>query len=119
MRAPGRAGEDASADAGVTFAHDRRAQLPSPLYLTEAQVQAFFEATRCPVLVLRAEGGLAFPEDKVASRMAAFGGDARQQHVPGHHHMHADPETAKAVSDAVLAFLADNVGLTPCTAASP
>ncbi|KAA0151430.1 hypothetical protein FNF29_04638 [Cafeteria roenbergensis] len=118
VRASGRDGDGGAADAGVTFAHDRRAQLPSPLYLTESQVQAFFAATRCPVLVLRAKDGLAFPEERVASRMAAFAGDARQQLVPGHHHMHADPDTAKAVADAVLGFLADHAGLSAPPAAS-
>lgn len=118
VRAPGRAVDDAPVGDEFTFAHDRRAQLPSPLYLTEAQIQAFSAATRCPVLVVRATDGLAFPEDRVASRMAAFAGDARQLLVPGHHHMHADPETAKAVADAVVSFLADKVGLTAGPAGS-
>jgi len=92
-------------EAGVRFGHDRRAQLPSPLYLTEEQITAFFAAARCPALVVTGEEGIPFPPDRVAARLACFGAGARRVVVPGRHHLHADPDTSGAVLGAIDAYL--------------
>lgn len=61
---------DACADGDlVTFAHDRRAQVSSALYMTEEQISAFFASTTAPMLVVLGTAGLPFPEDRVSCLM--------------------------------------------------
>ena len=86
----------------VVFTHDARMQWPSIVVMTPEQVSSVRKDVRCPVLVVLGSTGL-----------PGLQGDAndgttpswRVVNLPGSHHPHADPETADAVSEAVLSFV--------------
>lgn len=92
----------------ISFRYDPRLLLPSPTYLTVAQVDGFCAAITCPVLVVQAEQGWPSSAEDFASRRALLEAKGLLQVVrlPGSHHLHLDPETASAVGDCVAKFLA-------------
>lgn len=95
-----------SSDPGpVVFAHDRRAQGPSPLYLTEEQVRSYLSAVTCPTLVVLGNKGITMEPERFAGRRAALRCDNKFVTLPGHHHLHLDPETAPAVCRTVVEFV--------------
>jgi len=118
-------GTSPSEDGGCTFAHDRRAQNPSALYLTEEQSAAFLAGITAPVLAIVGKDGLFKDSDWVSHRHAIPPNGLRplplqiERHrrcfrcslaiveLPGFHHLHVDPDTADAVSSQTVSFLSE------------
>lgn len=76
-------------DGGVTWRSDPRLKLPSPLRLSETQVQACLKAIQCPTLAIRARSGLSWPESGVKARLACIP-QLEWVEVEGGHHVHLD-----------------------------
>jgi len=91
----------------VVFRHDARLTWPSLQYFSKDQVQALYRDVQCPTCLILADDG--WPEDD-------WSGDAINnllqpkvmKSLPGSHHFHMDPDTADAVSEAVIDFLRSN-----------
>lgn len=92
----------------IAFRYDPRLLLPSPTYLSVAQVDAFCAAITCSVLVVQAERGWPASAEDFATRKALLEAKGLLQIVrlPGSHHLHLDPETGAAVGECVARFLA-------------
>jgi len=91
-------------DGSVVFSHDPRLHLRSILFMSNEQVAALQRDVQCPVLVVLGKNGFPF-DDEWLDRMQE---NLRPQTVvklPGSHHLHADPETADAVTETVKQFL--------------
>ena len=74
-------------DGRVVWRHDVRLQGSSLLRLTEEQVQAFLAAVRCPVLLVRPDGG--WPVDPAWARARLdHVADLTVEQVEGSHHVH-------------------------------
>lgn len=88
---------------GWIWRADPRLRVESRLRLSEAQVFAFLEAIRCPVVLISANEG--WPHDQAAlrGRVAAVA-DLTHVQLAGHHHVHLDE--AEAVAAALVEFLA-------------
>ena len=90
------------ADGRVSWRHDPRLQGRSLLRLTEQQVQAFLEAVRCPVLLIRPLGGWPVDREWARARLDSIDGLTVQQ-VDGGHHVHlVNPERVSAPINAFL-----------------
>lgn len=74
---------------GITWRSDQRLKLPSPLRLSEPQVQACLRAITCPTLGIRAKAGLPWPEENVKTRLNCVK-DLELVEVDGGHHVHLD-----------------------------
>jgi hypothetical protein len=93
---------------GVQFRHDPRLQWPSLQYWTIEQVEAVYYDIQCPTAVILAQSGWPFdPEQK--QRTIELLQPVVCETLPGSHHFHADPDTADAVSDTVIKFVASGI----------
>jgi pimeloyl-ACP methyl ester carboxylesterase len=90
-------------ESGYCWRTDARLRQASKIRLNEAQVSAFLDAITVPVLVIMAEHGIV-PKDWVERRMQSIK-DAQLVYLPGHHHFHAELETAEAISRYITQFL--------------
>lgn len=94
-------------DGRVEFLHDQRLKLPSILYLTQEQVDEIYKSvagSATNVCVLLAQEGMPFPP-VMTSHVQETLQPTIWKVLPGSHHFHADPDSASAVADAVIAFL--------------
>ncbi|MEM7378880.1 MAG: alpha/beta fold hydrolase, partial [Pseudomonadota bacterium] len=83
-------------EGGFTWRFDPKIRLPSPSYLSEAQVQACFDAVRCPALLVLAEAGVPHVRDHAEARLAWLQRGVMHR-VSGDHHVHMDdPEPVAA-----------------------
>ena len=89
---------------GYVWRTDPRLRHPSPLMMTEEQVQASLKAIRSPALFVRAEQGLLARQEGLDRRLKLLTSVQLVQ-VPGGHHCHLDGDT-RPVADAVRQFLA-------------
>jgi len=87
----------------VCFRHDFRLLLPSYLYWTPEQINAFISCIKVPTLVIIADNG--WPVADIEAKLGAFGPNLTRLTVSGSHHCHLDPQNAPAVADAVIRFL--------------
>lgn len=92
----------AEVEGGWAYTHDLRLRTSSLARFTEEQVLAFLAAIACPVLIVKAREGLAFPEAMVRRRVAAIP-NARVEEIDGAHHNHLTHATE--VATCVQAFL--------------
>lgn len=84
------------------FTYDLRLRGATQLYLSEAQVIAFFAAISCPTLLIRPDQGWPIDLEKIQPRLDALA-NLEVLHVPGNHHVHLDhPER---ISQAIQDFL--------------
>ena len=81
---------------GVTWRSDPRLTIPSPLYLSEQQVQAMLRAIRAPTLLIRSLQGFAIKRPHTLERCACLA-DVKIVDLPGGHHLHM--EQAQAVAE--------------------
>ena len=90
---------------GWRYRHDPRLRGSSRLRLTEGHVEAFAQAIRCPLLVVKASGSPAVPAGLVESRLRGVA--ATVEEVEGGHHVHLEaPErVAPLVRSALVADL--------------
>ena len=94
-------------DGRVQFLHDQRLKMPHILYLSQDQVDEFYKAmadssTRSCLLL--AEQGMPFPPAMVEHTIGILKADTVKK-LPGSHHLHADPDSADAVADAIISFI--------------
>ena len=91
----------------VRFRYDPRLVLPSQVYLTTEQVNAFVSQIQCDSLLLRAENGWPMSLSSFAERKEVFERRGRFEDikVSGSHHCHLDPETREETASQVYAFL--------------
>ncbi len=88
---------------GYQFLHDARLMWPSLQYMTQEQIQSILEAVECPVCILAAEDGYPFEKDRIERMVTALNPEIHKI-LPGSHHLHADPDTADAVVEAIYEF---------------
>ncbi len=91
---------------GVQFRHDPRLQWPSLQYYTWEQVEAMYQDLQAPTCILLAENGWPLDKDKLERAKQLMQPNVMKV-LPGSHHFHADPDTAKAVIEQVKDFLKD------------
>lgn len=90
---------------GFVWQTDARLRHPSPLMMTEKQVQASLAAIETPTLFVRAQEGLLASRNGLDKR-AALVPDLTTVDVPGGHHCHLDGDTVP-VANAIKGFLFD------------
>jgi pimeloyl-ACP methyl ester carboxylesterase len=91
-------------DGGVQFRHDPRLHLPPIQYFTPEENDGLYEDVQCPTCVLLGEDGWPLGEKRL-QRARELLQPAVFEVLPGSHHLHADPNTADRVAEAVLEFL--------------
>lgn len=95
-----------SDEGGVQLRTDPRLLRPSPVRLTDDQVAHLLDAIACEVLLIEGRDGILGERPRgVASR-------ARVRHLTrrvleGGHHLHASPQHAPAVVDAIVEALSE------------
>eukprot|EP00567_Pseudictyota_dubia_P015631 CAMPEP_0197452306 /NCGR_PEP_ID=MMETSP1175-20131217/31762_1 /TAXON_ID=1003142 /ORGANISM="Triceratium dubium, Strain CCMP147" /LENGTH=347 /DNA_ID=CAMNT_0042985283 /DNA_START=69 /DNA_END=1112 /DNA_ORIENTATION=- len=102
------AGDDISnggMEGPVKFRHDPRLQWPSLQYFTREQVQQLYRDVQCPVCIILAEDGWPFDRRSIEDVEQLLQPTSVKK-LPGSHHFHADPESAPAVIEEVVAFFA-------------
>lgn len=82
---------------------DARLRIPSPVRLTEEQVNGFCQAITVPVCLLTAEEGFLVGRENTESRSKHIT-DIRHQCLPGNHHFHLEPESSSRVLAELIAF---------------
>lgn len=87
---------------GYCWRSDPRLRLDSVWRLNEQQLSAFFDKIDSEVLLILGEQGM-FNETMVNQRMSPIK-QLTKVRVPGHHHLHLEPETASAVVAALTEF---------------
>jgi len=91
-------------DGGFCWNLDPRLKLPSPLYLTPEQANAFARALKVPTCLILAEQGLLKPRAGVAELLAEL--PILCHSLPGRHHLHLESESgAQQVADCFNRFL--------------
>lgn len=91
---------------GFVWRTDSRLRHPTPLMMSEEQVQASLQAIATPTLFVRAESGLLARHGGLDKRAEAIG-DLQVVNVPGGHHCHLDGNT-RPVTEAIRHFLHDD-----------
>jgi pimeloyl-ACP methyl ester carboxylesterase len=92
----------------LQFLHDQRLKWPSILSFTQQQVEQFFKdvaSHSTPTCILLAKDGMPFPIDQQSSVQTLLQPRVVFEVLPGSHHFHSDPASAKGVVDAVSDFL--------------
>ncbi len=92
----------------VRFRYDPRLMLPSHVYMTDEQVEGFVHALTCPTLLITAEDGWPPRDPATMAKRAKILQDKgllTQEHVPGSHHCHLDPQHKTHVFERIWAFL--------------
>ncbi len=85
------------ADGGWRWRTDARLRWPSRVRLSDAQIDSFLSAIRCPVQAIRAKHGPSFNESVLADRCACIR-DLKLVQLAGGHHLHLDdPGSVAAV----------------------
>lgn len=97
-----------SVEGGFCWRTDTRLRHASKVRLTEEQVLAFLGKISAAVLVIMAEQGI-IPKTWVERRLQAIS-SAELQSLPGHHHFHAEQESAEAISTSILQFISRQDG---------
>lgn len=99
-------GSDVTADGKVHFFHDQRIKGRQIFSATEEQMRTVLSAIQCPVLYVGATDGFhRYAAAKFKPRLALIA-NLTQVILPGSHHLHADPETAQPVAEAISSWLA-------------
>ncbi|MBT8136268.1 MAG: alpha/beta hydrolase [Gammaproteobacteria bacterium] len=93
-------------DGDIVWSADPRLRYDSPLRLTEEQVCAFIARIETPVLLVRAAGGLDFPQ-QVYQRRARACRSLQIVEVEGEHHLHLEAATVAGVAAAIASFQQD------------
>ncbi|MDO3722345.1 alpha/beta hydrolase [Marinobacter sp. chi1] len=93
-------------DGGFVWRTDSRLRHPSPLMMTEKQVQETLRAIQCPTLFIKAEQGLLATRKGLENREAAVA-HLKTVRVPGGHHCHLDGDI-RPVSQSIKTFLSDD-----------
>ena len=91
---------------GFIWRTDSRLRHPTPLMMSEEQVQASLQAIATPTLFVRAEAGLLANHGGLDRRADAIK-DLEVVNVPGGHHCHLDGNT-RPVTEAIRHFLHDD-----------
>jgi pimeloyl-ACP methyl ester carboxylesterase len=71
------------------WTHDQRLKLPSPYRMTQDQLNQVLSDIQCPVLVIRAEPGIALPESEWHQRLSHVK-NCQWISLEGNHHIHID-----------------------------
>jgi len=80
---------------GIGWRSDSRLRIPSPLYLSEAQVQAMLCTIKIPSLLIRALDGFLIERPQTTERCACIP-QLDVSDLPGGHHMHMEQPQAVA-----------------------
>ena len=88
---------------GYRFRHDTRMLWPSLQYLTAEQIESIMKGVECPVCILAAEDGYPFAQERIDRAIENLKPEIYKI-LPGSHHLHADPDTADALVDAIYDF---------------
>ena len=86
------------------FRHDQRLMWPSLQNFTEEQIGIISRDVQCPTCVLLGVDGWPI-EDKRKSQLQENLHPSVFVTLPGSHHLHADPDTADAVTSEIVSFL--------------
>jgi len=89
---------------GIQFRHDPRLAWPSLQYFTLEQTEALYQDIQCSTCLLAGDDGWPFDEDKMQRCLDLLKPTVFKS-LPGSHHFHADPDTAEAVAQEVIAFV--------------
>jgi len=95
-----------SVQGGVIWRTDSLLRHPTPLMMSEEQVQASLEAIVTPTLFVRAQSGLLANHGGLDKRSEAIK-ELQVVNVPGGHHCHLDGNT-RPVTEAIRHFLHDD-----------
>jgi pimeloyl-ACP methyl ester carboxylesterase len=87
---------------GLSWCSDPRLRIPSPVYFSEAQVQAMLSAVTAPSLLIQALDGYLISRPQTAERRACMP-QLQTVDLPGGHHLHM--EQPQAVAEALRSFL--------------
>ena len=88
----------------VQFRHDSRYLWPSIQYMTFEQNVGIFQDVECEnVCLLLAQNGYPMVPDQVETTKELLGAECHT--LPGSHYLHADPQTADAVSKKIADFI--------------
>jgi pimeloyl-ACP methyl ester carboxylesterase len=98
--------QDEHGKGGWSFRHDTRLLWPSLQYLMPEQIDSIMKSVECPTCILAAEHGWPFKKERVDKALEILQPNVHKI-LPGSHHLHADPDTAKAVLDEVYHFVAE------------
>lgn len=90
-------------EGGWTWRTDRRLRDPSPLMLSERQVQGFLGGIEAPTLLIRGDPGMLPRDERMKARAACIRG-LREVTVSGSHHCHLDGDL-DAILETIEAFL--------------
>ena len=92
----------------LQFLHDQRLKWPSILYTSPEQVEEMYREVASNSItktcLLLADDGMPFDASKVARTKELLQPKVVTT-LPGSHHFHMDPDTAKGVADVILTFL--------------
>ena len=95
---------EADGGSGVRFSHDLGLKKTALTSYTQDQLQAFLEAIRCPVLIVRPVDGVLI-DDSAVDACLSWLRRGSVASVPGGHHAHADKTYLPAVIEALGEFL--------------
>ena len=90
-------------ETGWHWRSDPRLRIPSPVRLTEEQINAFCSAITSPVCLLTAEQGFLVNRENTQSR-ASYVKNFEHQCLPGNHHFHLEPDSYQAVQAELIRF---------------
>lgn len=99
-------GSEEDSDGRVKFLHDPRLRWPSAHYFTAEQTEAVYKDIKCPTCLLAADDGWPMEKEKKDRLVQVLKPEVTKT-LPGSHHFHADPLTAKTVAEEVVNFLRD------------
>lgn len=88
---------------GWRWRSDSRLRIPSPVRLTEDQIYSFCEAIRVPTQLIIGHHGFLTDRESTQLRRERVA-DIEQVTLPGNHHLHLEPDTAKAVAESLIGF---------------
>ncbi|TNC87275.1 MAG: hypothetical protein CSH37_01350 [Thalassolituus sp.] len=89
-------------ESGFQWCTDPQLKLDSQVKLTEGQVQVLMERVTCPVLSIRAAGGL-IPNTFFDHRMSYLP-NVEVCELPGHHHFHMELESVGSIAEAIATW---------------
>lgn len=91
-------------DGGVTWRTDPRIRFPTPLRMSEAQIDELISRTRAAGLLIVADSGDRWYRDGLERRQAAHP-SLRLAHMAGPHHVHLEPAHYRHVATLTRSFL--------------
>ncbi|MBB1487018.1 alpha/beta fold hydrolase [Oceanospirillum sediminis] len=92
-----------ASDDGYLWRYDARLRIPSPVRLTEDQINHFCAAIDAPVCLITAEHGFLIDRENTRTRSAHVK-DLICHCLPGNHHFHLEPDSCTEVLHELVSF---------------